>query len=115
MKEFINIDGYNFELVKQSIDPILVNQFRKYGYSNIWMAYGKPSETKVDIWNHWHSVLVLMGCKNHNIFVESRNCFKFTISAILETEKGNYFIHITPEHKYIRLIKNDVFPVPTMM
>ena len=92
--ETIKLNGRVFTYDNRlSYNPLKARNYR-YTYSTIWNAYEKPSEIKQSIWENW----VLWSHMNSGtIWIESRNCFKFTISGVVvNSETGEILgIHIT--------------------
>lgn len=67
------------------------------GYDDIYDAYGKPSRTKVSIWNEWYYWFTHNGgyCR-----IVSRNCNFFSIAGYVTDQetKERYYCYITASH-----------------
>ena len=67
-------------------------------YGDIENAYGRPSQTKISIYNEWWYWF-----KQHDgvCGVSSKNCNFFTISGFVKDENGKLWqCYITPSHNY---------------
>ena len=67
------------------------------GYDEIWDAYGRPSQTKINIWNGWYFWFTRNDgyCK-----IVSRNSNFFSIAGYVTDKetKDRYYCYITPMH-----------------
>lgn len=81
--------------LKRGEEPKLTN----WDYWDIWEAYNKPSQTKIDIWKDWEKWFIE---NNGKCWVDSRNSRIFTISGtIIDNQTGEMLgVHITPANNY---------------
>lgn len=91
--EYIELGGKSFELCGTT------NTTGRVIYGNdlndIYNHYGRPSSTKVSIWNEW----VHWADKNNaQIEIASHNCFRFTITGWIECNGKRYQLWITDCH-----------------
>ena len=91
------------ETVEQYFNP-------RYTYNDIFDAYDRPSQAKIEIWNDWERWAREQG---FSVWIESRNCFMFTIGFvgyIHETDETitEYRGIITPSHNKVVIIREQV-------
>lgn len=98
MKKIANV---SFIEKRKTLNKQVVEYHRDY--KNIYSVYGRPSSTKVDIYNEWldffknNTNLKMYGVDTYSHFV-------FTLNVYFEYEGKKYFAHITPA-------KNEIYNV----
>lgn len=87
----VELNGVTFELDKKYPIPY---ETSLRGYTNIYNAYNRPSDTKVSIWEGW---LLWFHENGGTCVVSSKNCNFFTIEGfVTDNETGKrYFAYIT--------------------
>lgn len=98
----VTIAGNEFEVKETSNVTAILD--RNGGYDSIFEAYKKPSAFKIGIWNAWNNeyknIYDELGGIEGNIWISSKNIFKFTITFYIVDMVG--YIHIfeiTKEHQ----------------
>lgn len=105
----IRIYGRNFQIntnedLKSMYDDVELN--KKWGYSDIFSAYDKPSDFKQEIWYDWNGWFIdNFPYKDADWFISGKNCMFFTISGKVRMPDGQaYLLKITYANNYaIRL------------
>ena len=75
-------------------------------YDSINDAYDRPSACKVAIWEDWrcwfHRECIMgEGVADAKMWISSRNCFMFTITAYIVYNDGSgYVFYITRDHNH---------------
>lgn len=94
MKKTMEINGEVFEFANLS---------KRYaGYvdlRDIYDVYGRPSITKVDIYNDWTIYTWQIGATTPS--VQTFNTFQFTLAFFATVNGEEYFFFITPNRNYI--------------
>lgn len=103
-KKSINIGGENFEYMGSIKQPSTHEQ----NYFDIFDAYSRPSQRKINVWNFWDNWLKnIMDITQdwffcNRLWVATYNTFMFTIEGIITHPETNklMFVRITPSHNY---------------
>lgn len=105
VKHNIVIDHVTFktndnQTISQSFESLQLD--KKWGYSNIWNAYDRPSDAKVSIWHEWENWFRRNFDKDHrDYFISSRNGYFFTIEGKIKLDDGTaYYLKITAYNNY---------------
>ena len=91
MKKTILINGETFTVKKAITGNETTRNYIQY--NNIYAAYERPSNTKVEIWEYWYKTL--LEADAHRIGVSSKSSHMFTISFMIEIESVTYLGYIT--------------------
>lgn len=94
MKEFMEINGKTFEVMKKKVD---LTAFNNRTIRTLYDCYSRPSATKeriYDDWGAWYSNTLGV----HDLSVRSYNCNFFTLEATYHTNGKIYYVEITPTH-----------------
>ena len=95
MKKWENfkINDELFEV--NTVDVEIENNIR--GYGDIFDAYGRPSRTKIGIWEDWENWFIE---NNGYCTIVSRNCNFFSIAGYVTDKdtKERYYCYITASH-----------------
>ena len=82
--------------IKDTVDDMSEQLSMLYRYHNIWQAYDRPSQYKIAIWEDWGR---WFNSNNGVCWIESRNCWQFTISGYVYDENGQkYYCYITKSY-----------------
>lgn len=106
--KYLDFAGRRFELVNADTvaGQTIVNRcLSPVRYSNIFEAYGRPSQTKVEIWDDWKEWFnnirnIEQSHKTYSvfIFIYSRCTSNFTIVFNAVKGERNIFGYITKDH-----------------
>ena len=91
MKKTILINGETFTVKKAITGNETTRNYIQY--NNIYEAYERPSNTKVEIWEYWFKTLLQADA--WRIGVSSKNHNMFTISFMIEIDCVTYLGYIT--------------------
>ena len=91
MGKTIQLNNVDFELGK-SIKGVPAIDHR-----SIWDCYGRPSNTKVSIYEDWRNWFV-RDCDTYNFGICSRNCNFFSIEGVIDVDGVLYYLYITRSH-----------------
>lgn len=93
----VELNGVTFQLNKKHPIPY---EHNLGGYRDIYSAYGRPSQTKIAIWEDWDSWFRENGgyCK-----ITSMNCNFFSITGFVTDKETNkrYMAYITYANHYL--------------
>ena len=94
-KEYIEIGGETFELCGTTNTVGRVMYVSWNDPEDIYHHYDRPSEIKKSIWHDW--------CKwatknNGHLYIDSHNCFRFTIRGFIVVNGVTYQLWITDCH-----------------
>lgn len=91
------LNGVSFRLDKKHPAPF---EHRLNGYTHILAAYGRPSETKVRIWEDWSLWFHENG---GTCVISSKNCNFFSITGFVTDKETNkrYMAYITYANHYL--------------
>lgn len=113
MKKTVKLYGETFE-VKYPKNGVEFRAPSMWDYTDIYQAYERPSIYKVQIWEYWKNFgLPEDETQPYRVgipWIDSRNCFMFTVTAdIYDGETGEFagIMHITKDHNYLYLNKED--------
>ena len=84
---FTELKNNNIEQLEQAIHS-------KWNKKDIFKAYDKPSNAKINVWNYWKDYVIENNC--YNLVITGYNCFHFTIMF----EDENYIYKITASNNY---------------
>ena len=85
---FTEIKNNNTEQLTQAINS-------KWNKKDIFEAYDRPSNTKLEVWNYWKDYVAKNNC--YNLVITGYNTFHFTIMF----EDENYIYKITASNNYM--------------
>ena len=104
-RQTLTINGQTFELFKSKSNE--TESFTNgAAYDEIYEAYGRPSYTKVQVWNEWCGWCY--SCIEKGIpctlGIASHNCMQFSIVGKIQYGGHVYRLWITREHNRAYLI-----------
>lgn len=96
----IELNGINFEVVKDL--PTSIN------YDDIFEAYGRPSNTKIRVWNDWkdwqQEAIATDTFKDLHIGIHAAGCQTFSITGHGYDGNGTrYDFFITRDHDRVKI------------
>ena len=92
------LNGENFTFDNKATEK---PKYTIWDYATIFDAYNKPSLAKEIIWNKWcawfRELIINNLSDDYTMFIDSRNCFQFTITGYFNCPLVGYTIafHIT--------------------
>ena len=87
-KQYVKIGGIDFLLLNGYVRPTI-------RYTDIYMAYDKPSIYKIDIWRSWLDWFIENNQYSGYIGIASKNCMIFTICGVIHYNNIEYGFYIT--------------------
>ena len=105
-RKTVDINGVTFELFKSKsseTEPII----RGAVYDEIYDAYGRPSQLKVNIWRAWCNWCFELNASDNpcTLSICSHSCHQFSISGKVLFDGKLYSLWITRDHNRAYLIK----------
>ena len=109
--QFTEINGRTFEMHRpttrtgEKISRICITKCNTYYYyEDIFKAYEKPSQTKINIWAEWVEWFSEIKADKKEIWICSRNSNFFSICFKFDKNGFKYRGHITPTHNKVVII-----------
>ena len=95
-KNYIKL-GEDFEIVN--------NLYIRNNYSGLYDCYGRPSERKAYIYDHYMQLIYQNSDRLLKYGIASYNCHMITLEAEILKDSKLYYLYITPSHNYIMEIE----------
>mgnify|MGYP003313209758 CR=1 FL=1 len=92
MTRYMKVYGETFEVIKPRKREVVPVYPTQWDCTDIYQAYGRPSQAKVDIWNYWKD----FGIEDNEQFrigipfISSHNCQAFTVTANVYVDVDGY-------------------------
>lgn len=109
--QYTEINNRTFEMYRpttrtgEQIKQICISKCNTYYYyEDIFKAYEKPSQTKINIWADWVQWFSEIKADYKEIWIPSRNHNIFTIGFKFEKNGFKYRGYITPTHNKVVII-----------
>lgn len=93
--KYIDLCGKTFEL-RGTANTVGRGKYVGWNdFDDIFKHYARPSETKKSIWRDWCNWAI---GNNAHLFIDSHNCFRFTIRGFIVIDHVTYQLWITDCH-----------------
>ena len=100
-RKTVEICGKTFNKVKAW--DVKRPTFEQWYYKDIFSAYDKPSQEKINAFNHWRGWIyqVSRNCIECGMWISSRNRYTFTLTGYIEMNDKTYGFYITKTRQEI--------------